>query len=290
VLANQTWERFRGVLAPKLAGAANLHALTLREPLRYFVCFSSMASMLGSPGQGPYVAANAYLDALCQHRRALGLPAISIDWGPWAGGGMASELEERNRARFAAVGLGSLSPEQGVAVLERLIDDPRAPAQVGVLPVTWARFLKQYGARVPQLFEALAKPFDAGAARSDPSLAAFRAATGAARRAALLDYLRGQLASVMGFASASDVDTRAEFLAMGVDSLIAVDLRNRLESDLRRALPVTLVFDHPTLEAVADHVLGAEASAAHDEALLAEVEALSDADAERQLISDGAHG
>ncbi len=289
VLANQTWERFRGVLAAKQLGALNLHALTRAGNIGYFVCFSSMSALIGAAGQGPYVAANAFLDALCRRRRTLGLPAVSIAWGPWAGGGMATELDERSRARFAAVGLGSLSPEQGLAVLGRLIDDPRAPAHVGVLPVTWARFLKQYGNRVPALFEALSKPADEGAARTDPALAAFHAASGAARRPALVAYLSGQLARAMGFASAADVETKRVFLSMGVDSLIAVDLRNRLESDLGRPLPVTLVFDHPTIEAIADHLLGADA-ATTDESILREVEALSDADAERLLLSDGAHG
>lgn len=289
VLANQTWDRFRGVLSGKLAGAAHLHALTIDAREAYFVCFSSMAAMLGAAGQGPYVAANAYLDALCARRRALGLHAISIDWGPWSGGGMASELEERNRARFAAVGLGALSPEQGVAVLQRLLDDPRAPAQVGVLPVTWARFLKRFGRDVPTFYEALAKPADEDASRADPTLAAYRAPEGAARRPALLAYLASQLARVLGFASAADVDTRREFLAMGVDSLLAVDLRNRLESDLGRALPVTLVFDHPTLEAVADHLLaGATETEPADEDLLREIESIDDAEAERLLGASAA--
>jgi acyl transferase domain-containing protein/acyl carrier protein len=291
VLANQTWERFRGVLAPKVRGASNLHALTLDRDLAYFVCFSSMAAMLGAAGQGPYVAANAFLDALCQRRRALGLPAISIAWGPWAGGGMASDIDERNRARFAAVGLGAILPEQGVAILTRLIDDPRAPAQVGVLPVTWARFLKQFGRNVPLFYEALAKRTDDSAVREDPTLLAFQNADDAARRPALIAYLSKQLAAVMGYASAADVDTRRVFIAMGVDSLIAVDLRNRLESDLKRALPVTLVFDHPTIEAIADHLLGCRGDeTVADEALLAEVEALSDAEAERLLDAGRAHG
>lgn len=288
VLANQTWDRFERVLAAKVLGGANLHELTRSIPVGYFACFASMASMIGAAGQGPYVAANAYLDALCHRRRALGLPAIAIDWGPWSGGGMASEVDERNRARFAAVGLGSIQPEHGLAVLARLIDDPRMPAQVGVLPVTWAKFLKQFGRAVPTFFEALGKPVDADSSREDPALAAFRKAEGVERRPALIAYLCGQLARVMGFASAADVDTRRAFIAMGVDSLIAVDLRNRLESDLGRTLPVTLVYDHPTIEAIADHLLGAGDRV--DEEVLREVLSLSDAEAEQQLTGDVPHG
>jgi acyl transferase domain-containing protein/NADPH-dependent curcumin reductase CurA/acyl carrier protein len=285
VLANQTWERFAGVLGPKLAGAAHLHELTLERELDLFVCYSSMAAMLGAPGQGPYVAANAYLDALCHQRRELGLAALALDWGPWSGGGMASATEEKGRARFAAMGLGTIAPEVGIAVLARLASDPRAPAQVGVLPVTWSRYLRPFGRNVPPFFEALAPDSGRAATQENGRLRAWREAPVGRRRDPLLAYLRGELARVLGFPSPDDVDPRQPLIEMGVDSLLAVDLKNRLESDLERTLAVSLVYDHPTLEALADHLSADES----DAALLAEIEAMSEDEA-ALLMRDGANG
>ena len=138
VVQRQNWPRFERVLAPKISGAWRLHTLTADVDLDFFVCFSSAASLLGWAGQGNYAAANAFLDALAQHRRAVGLPALSINWGPWRTLGMAASLGERERARLAESGLGAIDPAEGLAVLGELLetDEP----QVAVLPVDWPKF------------------------------------------------------------------------------------------------------------------------------------------------------
>ena len=141
-LAQQTWARFAAVLAPKVSGAWNLHEQTRDLPLDFFVLFSSAASVLGSGGQTNYSAANAFLDALAHHRRASGLPGLSINWGPWAEGGMATSLDQRGRRRWEDAGVSLIAPEQGVDVLDLVV--PGRSAQVAVLPVDWRRFLKRF--------------------------------------------------------------------------------------------------------------------------------------------------
>ncbi|MGH7754395.1 MAG: SDR family NAD(P)-dependent oxidoreductase, partial [Gemmatimonadales bacterium] len=140
ILLQLTPERFARVMAPKIAGAWTLHTLTRDRPLECFVLFSSMASLLGSPGQGNYAAANAFLDALAQHRRAQGLPGLSINWGPWAEVGQAAAQANRG-ARLALRGLASLTPAQGMQALGRLLRG--APAQGGVMALDlrqWREF------------------------------------------------------------------------------------------------------------------------------------------------------
>ena len=130
-----------------------MHSLTEGLGLDFFVLFSSMASMLGSPGQGNYAAANTFLDVLAHFRRARGLPAVSINWGAWADVGMAAELAERSPMQRTPEGVTAMPVDRGLAVLGRLLAG--APPQIGVLPVEWKSFLRQFpdGERPPVLAE-----------------------------------------------------------------------------------------------------------------------------------------
>src|SRR5436853_7576184 len=128
-------------MAPKLAGAWNLHTLTRQQPLDYFVLFSSAASMIGSPGQANYAAANAFLDTLAHYRRACGLPAVSINWGPWAEVGLAAAQANLGE-RMGYRGMGSMTPPQGLAALGRLLQ--REVAQAAVLPLNLRQWRQYY--------------------------------------------------------------------------------------------------------------------------------------------------
>ncbi|GJM23218.1 MAG: polyketide synthase [Planctomycetota bacterium] len=285
MLMNLDWERFARVLAPKLEGAWNLHELTQSQPLDFFVCFSSMVGVLGNAGQGNYAAANAFLDALAWHRRALDLPALSIDWGPWSGAGMASESAARNRARFAEIGLGSLSHDQGLAVFERLLADS-THTQVAVLPITWPRFLARM-AQAPPFYEALQSAAAPSLASGVSLLDELAGATPEEMSKRLMDFLREQLAFVMGFASPNQVDPQLELVEMGIDSLLAVDLRNRVEASLGVSLPATLLFDHPNLSSLATSLTELlQQSSSDDDELLAEIEELSDDEVMRLLSGE----
>ncbi len=141
VLREQTRERFDRVMAAKALGAWYLHELTRGQPLDLFVLFSSAAALLGSPGQGNYAAANAFLDALAHHRRWEKRPALSVNWGSWAEVGMAARLIETEGRRWSAAGIGWIEPDRGLHTLEHLISEDRV--QAGVLPIDWAKFFER---------------------------------------------------------------------------------------------------------------------------------------------------
>ncbi|MCP4690666.1 MAG: KR domain-containing protein, partial [Desulfobacterales bacterium] len=245
VLRKLTWDRFRTVLAPKALGAWNLHILTRDLPLHLFVLYSSGASMVGSPGQANHAAANAFLDALAHYRAALGLPALSINWGPWARLGAAARRRVAKRMRTR--GVDEIPPRQGIDALEQLILHP-AP-RVGVLPIQWPRFLEQT-APTP-FFEDFQQPDVTPEARPPEFLPRFTAAPPGERLSLLRDHIRHQAADVLGVDDPTSLDAGRGFLELGMDSLTSVELRNRLQVSLSRPLPATLVFDHPTMDKLA---------------------------------------
>jgi hypothetical protein len=255
-LAQQSWERFRTVLAPKIDGAWHLHTLTERMEIDHFVLYSSVAALFGSRGQSNHAAANAFLDGLARHRRARGLAALSINWGAWAEVGAAAERGVV--ARAAEEGFGSFTPDEGLALLERLMRG--AAPQVGVAPVQWPVFLQRFAGRVPPFFAEFAgaaRPHAAeGAAAAQPDVVRrIEEAPPHRRRDILLSYVQEQSARVLALPVAQ-VDDRTPLNELGLDSLMAVELRNLLGAGLglARPLPATLVFDYPTIRAIAGYL------------------------------------
>jgi acyl transferase domain-containing protein/NADPH:quinone reductase-like Zn-dependent oxidoreductase/acyl carrier protein/NADP-dependent 3-hydroxy acid dehydrogenase YdfG len=245
-------ERIARVTAPKVSGTRHLHELTRGEPLEFFVTFSSVSAVFGTPGQASYASANAFLDAFAHRRAALGLPATSIGWGPWEAG-MAAGLERR-----AAPGVRWIDAETGLAVLGALLRAPDARHAV-VLPVAWDEFLAQFPAGgVPPLLEEIA-----GATRAPngavPATGAFvetlRGAPAKRRRALAVAHVAQTVAAVLGLADARAIGPRDGLTSLGMDSLMAVELRSRLQGGFGIALPATIAFEHPTVEAIADYLL-----------------------------------
>ncbi|MCY9785316.1 amino acid adenylation domain-containing protein [Nocardiopsis sp. EMB25] len=232
---------FDAVYAPKAAGARLLHRLLADEPLEHFVLFSSVAGLLTTAGQTNYAAGNAFLDALAHHRRARGLPAISLDWGPWATG-MIEELGLVEHYRTAR-GMGSLSPEAGMAVLERVIEQDRA--QLLVCPVVdWPAFLAWYSPP-PPLVSRLA---EAGTARTGdgPDRAAgfpetFAAAPAEDRPGLLTHRLTEVVARILRVAG-DRVDPSASLYSLGMDSLLAMELRAAVLAEVGVAVPVVTLL------------------------------------------------
>jgi myxalamid-type polyketide synthase MxaB len=252
ILLKQAWPQFRKVMAPKVAGAWNLHELSRDLPLDFFICFSSMASLLGSPGQGNYAAANAFLDALAHHRRATGLPAMSINWGPWAGSGMASRVDVRGATQWSEQGLDLVAPDLALDLLEQLW--ARGVIQVGVQPLNWSKFLRNFSAdSCPPLLEDFVGETARGVREKSEFLAALEAAPVSERLTILEDEIRAQIASVLRIVTLDDIELRAPLFNLGLDSLMAVELKNRLERDLECSMRPTLVFDYPTVEALASY-------------------------------------
>jgi acyl transferase domain-containing protein/acyl-CoA synthetase (AMP-forming)/AMP-acid ligase II/acyl carrier protein len=255
VLLMQDWSRFSSVMAPKVAGAWNLHLGTRDRQLDFFVLFSSAASLLGSPGQGNYAAANAFLDSLAHFRRAQGLPAVSICWGPWAEVGMAAELAERSSRQWTPEGVTPLQVDRGLEALGRLLG--AAGAQVGVLPVDWSRFLTQLPpGHLPPLLAEVAQGAGGPVAPGEFALLAeLEAAPAAERRERLVAHVQSQTAIVLGLKPGDLPDPEQGFFEMGLDSLMAIELKNRLAGTVGRTLPATIAFQHPTVAALAQHLL-----------------------------------
>ncbi|WP_062204315.1 type I polyketide synthase [Streptomyces sp. NBRC 109706] len=249
-----TPERLAGVLRPKLDAAVHLHELTAGMELSAFVLFSSVAALVGSPGQGNYAAANAFLDALAVRRRAEGLPATSLAWGLWGDvggvGGMGGELAAADVARLERMGVRPLSAEVGV----ELFDRATASGEPLVAPVRLDLAALRVQARsgtLPPLLRGLVRLPNRRTGGTGSLVQRLAGVPEAERELAATEFVRERVASVLGHASAEAVDPDREFKALGFDSLAAVELRNRLSQDSEVRLPTTLVFDHPTSAAVA---------------------------------------
>lgn len=247
LLEGQTPERLQAVLAPKVQGAWNLHRATRDDDLDFFVCLSSISSVVGSPGQGPYVAANAFLDALAAERHKAGLPALTIGFGPFSDRGMAARMETRHQQRLLEIGVRPMTIDEGVDALFHLLDGDRP--HVAVAAIDWTRFLRLGHAPMLEAFA----PRAAAPSRSD-AIERIRSAAPEQQAELFEELLATELARVLEYGSAEDVDRDKKFTHMGMDSLLAVDLKNRLESALGESLPATTLFDHPTISALAEHL------------------------------------
>ncbi|MET9359918.1 type I polyketide synthase [Streptomyces sp. NPDC006632] len=237
VLGGQSASRFGGVFAPKVRGGVELDRVVRERGvgLDFFVAFSSVAALLEDGGQGNYAAANAFLDGLMASRRAQGLPGLSVNWGPWAEVGMAAHLAER----LTKAGSGMIPPDQGVDALRALLGAP--VAQIGVMPTV----------RAPRPEPTRTAP--PAATETWPARLAAEPAEG--RRDLLRHYLEQQLTALLELPTGYRIDGHAAFSELGMDSLMVVGLRNRLQSDLDVALGSTVAFNYPTVEQLVGHLL-----------------------------------
>jgi acyl transferase domain-containing protein len=260
VIDSLTAARIDGVLSAKADAAWHLHELTEQLDLRAFVLFSSAASTFGSPGQGNYAAANAFLDGLAAYRRARGLPAVSVAWGLWEqASGMTGALAEADLARMQRSGFQALSTAQGLELLDAACDAEETLLVAARLNGSRLREFARAGV-LPALLRGLVR---ASARRAsgdgDGSLFAgrLRAASAEERERLVHELVRGESAAVLGHASPLAIDPERAFKELGFDSLAAVELRNRLSAATGLRLHATLVFDYPSPATVAEHVLDA---------------------------------
>ncbi|KPI05019.1 6-methylsalicylic acid synthase, 6-deoxyerythronolide-B synthase [Actinobacteria bacterium OK074] len=259
VVERLTPERLDAVLRPKLDAAAHLHDLTHDHDLAAFVLFSSAAATLGAPGQGNYAAANAFLDALAEHRHALGLPGLSLPWGPWAQStGMTSGLTDADIRRMERAGLPPLTPKEGLALFTAALEQPSAvqlPLAVDIARLGADGPVPPLLAGLARLRRAVADRPAADAPGGSADLAGELARLGDTdRRRRLVEEVCRQVAAVLGHASAARLDPDQSFKELGFDSLTAVELRNRMNAATGVLLPATLVFDFPTPAVLAEHL------------------------------------
>ncbi|WP_345598189.1 type I polyketide synthase, partial [Streptomyces marokkonensis] len=254
VIASLTPERLKKVLRPKVDAVLNLDELT--GDLSAFVVFSSVSGILGSAGQGNYAAANTFLDAFTEARRARGLPALSLAWGLWEqGGGMADRLDQADLVRLKRVGLAPIGIDEGL----RLFDAALASDRAAVAPLRLD--LSGLQGTVPTVLRGLRGPVRGPArraARTAPKGSLGQRLAGlpeAEREQAVLDLVVTEVAAVLGHASLRAVQPEQAFQDTGFDSLTSVELRNRLNTATGLRLPATLVFDHPTPVALSRFLL-----------------------------------
>ncbi len=241
LLADLTPPKMAAVAAPKRRGAWILHLLTLTEPLDYFVCFSSAAALLGSAGQANHAAANAFLDALAHLRRAEGLPALSINWGAWAGQGAADS--QRHAAAWRVRGFDALEFATGIAALTDLVGGDAT--QIGVIPIQWPALLQHRGVQA----------FTRDLAMTTQAATAATTDTGNHHtQAGLLELVRTATAEVLGLAPTRRPDPHTRFLDLGMDSLTAMELRNRLHQQLGLNLAPGFLFDFDQPATLAAHL------------------------------------
>ena len=250
LILRQTAAQFANVLGPKARGAWNLHRATLTDELDCFVLFSSVSSALGSTGQANHAAANAFMDALARHRHAHGLPALSVNWGPWSEIGAAAEREVDQRRDLA--GIAMITPAEGIALLENALRS--GDAQLAALRLEMDRLPTRWKQR--PLFEFLAPqgPLSAAPATQDSKfLAAYRQAPESQQRSLLLTQLQCLVAQTIGANCSKSVPVDQALSDMGLDSLASLELCNNLEENLNIPVPSTLVYDYPTLSDMADY-------------------------------------
>ncbi len=302
VLREMTPERFETVLTAKARGAWNLHQLTKAMPLDHFVLFSSIASIFGSPGQGNYATANAFLDALAQYRRWWNLPALAVNWGPWAKVGMAVRLGEEEGRRMSSSGFLAIEPALGFWMLERLIW--RNVVNMTAAQIDWSIFARRLPADLapPWLKDHL--NMHQGSSADDPHQAGewrqrLQDAPVTERLDLLLSLLQQQAIKVLGHSADTLPDTHRPLNELGFDSLTGVEFCTATSRAIGVHLNPMLLFEYPTLVALAAYILGellglkaglpAEAEAefadseqgAADTRLVDEVTGMSDAEMER---------
>jgi acyl transferase domain-containing protein/phospholipid N-methyltransferase len=253
VLASQSWMGFSNVLAPKVQGAWNLHTLTKRMPLDFFVLFSSAASLLGSQAQANHAAANMFLDALAYYRQAQGLAGLSINWGAWSEIGAAARHQAEKLMTMR--GIGTISPQEGLQIFECLLAQ-KSVVQVGSVPIQWPQFLLTPEAASP--FFSLFKKAKYSTTVDKPDIdfvAQLKSMPLKKRRAFLNTQIQSQLANVLGFEQSEPIQIQQGFFEMGMDSLIAVELKNRLQTSLGCSLPSSVLFTYPTIEALIEYLI-----------------------------------
>jgi acyl transferase domain-containing protein/acyl carrier protein len=257
MIPDQDWARFRKVMAPKVRGAWNLHLATRRLDLDFFVLFSSISSILGSLGHANYAAANAFLDGLAAHRRKLGLAGASIGWGPWAEAGMAAGL---NREWLSAQGVRLLKPDRALRALGTVIEEGTELAFVA--DMDWEAFSASLGLdRAAGIFSGLAS----ATAKAAPAVVVkaqersiaedARSVLPMERRALVRTRLQELARRVLGCGDSEPVAWDQPLVDQGFDSLTAVDMRNQLGKNLGCTLPASLLFDHPTLDRIAEYLI-----------------------------------
>ena len=254
ILLNQSWQRFEKVMAPKISGAWNLHSATLGIDLKYFVLFSSIAGVFGAPGQGNYSAANSFLEALAGYRRNIGLPGVSVAWGPWSDAGMAADRGPVRKQQLQEHGFGMLSPDEGLDILGRIMN--YSVPSVAVFRAEWPAFLSQYSSKtLPPFFLEISKETltESTGESSEEELAKWKKIKSDGRLSFLENYLRERISEIIGLAP-DTISAVSQFTELGIDSLMVMEIVNFIRRDFNLSLYVREVFERPSVRGLAAYL------------------------------------
>jgi acyl carrier protein len=252
IFNQQNWARFEKVLAPKANGAWHLHTLTQDKSLDFFVLFSSASSLIGSAGQSNYNTANAFMDELAHYRRARGLPAMSINWGPWSEVGMAAAMQPAAPSRKNQE---TVSPDEGLNILGQLL--LRNPVQVGVVPIDWNKYsLNLNGKAVQPILKHLVKtgPVMSETAPMDTILKQLKSALPEAQEEIISRHVQQQVIKILGFDPSQSFDPQCTLTDLGMDSLMAVELKNKVDADFGVNIPLTYFIEEASIAGLSKKV------------------------------------
>ncbi len=251
-IQQQNREKFEKVLRPKVAGAWNLHQLTLNQKLDFFVCFSSIASVIGWSGQSNYAAANGFLDGLAHYRRAMGKPALTINWGPWQEVGMAANLNDIEIKRMETSGMSALSSKNGINALAELLK--HSVAQAGVFSLDWGKIFNRF----PELKRNLVySAFFDRAEKEDTAnfMEVWVSASNDVRETMLIEEISSLFKTVLEMPEKMQLDIDSNVFEYGLNSLMAVDLKNRLQALVEKKLSANIVLKYSTVQALVNHLM-----------------------------------
>jgi len=260
LLINLDWKSFEDVFAPKISGAWNLATQTQGMALDFFVMFSSVASTLGSSGQGNYAAANAFLDGLAHYRHKRGLPTLTINWGAWSQVGMAAKIEDR----LKSIGVGVISPDEGLRILETSIGQIQSHRyqvfpQMMVMPVKWKPYLQQFPGEIPPLYADVAKEIHEDK-KSEVGkeyyqlVQKLKTASVEKQKEIIREYLASLIREILRLSPADNLPTEVPIIALGIDSLMTVELKNRMELDLGVEMQMAQLLAGPSMTQLTDAV------------------------------------
>jgi myxalamid-type polyketide synthase MxaB len=243
-LLEQNWHKFQNVLAAKVQGAWNLHLLSQKYSLDRFILFSSAASLLGSTAQANYCAANAFLDTLAHARQALGLPAISLNWGTWENTGLATTINHLQQK-----GINPIKPQQGIDLLQQLLI--QNTPQIGIIPINWSQW--QDNNNVTPYFQNLIG--NKNIVSKKVYKQQLLVTNSQQRKQIIIEQIGDQVAKILGVSNINSIDRDLGFTELGLDSLGSVELRNKLQTNYDVKLSASITFNYPTIEEMANYLL-----------------------------------
>ena len=257
LILNQTEDRFTKALLPKVKGGWYLHELTKDADLSFFVTFSSVSSVFGAMGQVSYASGNSFLDGLFKYRNTRGVTTHNINWGPWSSG-MAATLTKEEQQKIVGYGMDFISVERGLSELSTLLQ--KGNSETLVLPIDKARFQQSLGltfGSIPNFYsDFFGKDTmnDSRVSVPEDVMVQLQALTQEDRLAWVREEIRSEVARVLSLHKSSELPVDRPLVDLGMDSLLAIQIRNRISEKLKVSMPATLLFDYPTIEACANHV------------------------------------